>query len=83
MKQIDFTYKLDEKTFEDLNKFTWRSNNQTNLLYNLVDGNTEKLKDLEVQIKNCYVGYCPDSKKEIEEIMCLVPKSIRFTTDEI
>jgi len=66
------------------NKLQWlsqqinRSKGQTEMLLGLVDNDFEKLKALEVQIKNCFVMYCPSNKKEVEKIMNMQPKSNYF-----
>jgi len=63
---------------EELSRLVNRSKGQELFLFNLLSGDFEKLKRLEVQIKNCFVMYCPDSLEEVEEIMSMVPKSSWF-----
>jgi uncharacterized protein YlaN (UPF0358 family) len=48
------------------------------MLYNLLNQDLEKLKLLEVQIKNCHVVYCPADIDSVNEIMSLTPKTKYF-----
>ena len=69
-----YKYNLDKEKLDWLTSRTNRSNGQTQFLFQLVDGDFEKLKLLEMQLKNCFVGYCPGGKKDVERIMNLEPK---------
>jgi len=66
--------KLDKEKLEWITDKTNRSLGQTQFLYKLVEGDFEKLKKLEMQIKNCYIFYCPSTKKEVEKILKMKPK---------
>ena len=69
-----YKYTLDDGKLEWLTDKTNRSKGQTKYLYQLVDGNFEKLKNLEMQLKNCMVGYCPADKEEVEKVMKMEQK---------
>ena len=73
--------KLDKEQLEWLTKRTNRSRNQTQELYELCDCNFEKLKVVEVQLKNCFCFYCPGNKEEVDNVMRLTPKTDKFTLD--
>ncbi|MCK9446544.1 hypothetical protein M0Q50_06735 [bacterium] len=66
--------KLDKIRMKWLISKTRRSENQTQILFELCDCNFEKLKHLELQIKNCLISYCPIDKEGIEEILKMHPK---------
>ena len=68
-----YEYKLDEETVKELTEKTNRSKNQTQFLFNLLDGDLQKLKQLENQLKNCLVSYCPSDKEEVEKVFSLQP----------
>ena len=75
---------MDQKTTEKLKELTKKTNRsfrQTQMLYDLVDKDFEKLKKLEVQIKNCFVNYCPATKNEVDKIMKAKPKSDYFNLE--
>lgn len=74
-----YLFELDKERLEWLSGKVNRSKSQTQFLFQLVEGDFEKLKDLEVQIKNCFVDYCPASVEDVERIMSLTPKSNWFT----
>ena len=65
------TYKsfLDKDTLKFFTDKTNRSDGQTQFLFNLVNCDIEKLKELETKIKNCFISYCPDSDKEVKQIL--------------
>jgi hypothetical protein len=75
-------YTLDKERLNWLSDRTNRSNGQTQFLFQLVDGDFEKLKELEVQIKNCFLFYCPGDKECVEEVMKMTPKSDYFKLKE-
>ena len=60
---------------------TKRSKGQTNYLFDLCDGDFQKLVKLEEKIKNNFIGYCPSSKEEIEKILNMVDESGWFNLD--
>ena len=57
---------------------TNRAFHQTKLLLKLVNNDWEKLKELEMQLKNCFCFYCPADVEEVEKVMKLVPNSAHF-----
>lgn len=74
---------MTKKPFDKLEWFsniTNRSKRQTEMLYDLVGGNWDKLKELELKIRIGHIQYCPSSKKEVNEI--LEAPLVRFLTDE-
>lgn len=76
---MELEYVLDQKTLDWLTSKTGRSNRQTAFLYQLVDGDFEKLKMLEVQLKNCFLYYCPGDKTEVDKVMSMTPQSNYFS----
>lgn len=60
---------------------TKRSKAQTNYLFDLCDGDFQKLVKLEEKIKNNFIGYCPSSKKEIEKILNMDDESGWFNLE--
>lgn len=71
------TYKhyLDKERLNWLTDRTNRSNAQTLFLFQLVDGDYEELKKLEMQLKNCFCHYCPADKEEVSKVMKLEQRS--------
>lgn len=68
-KPSTYLYELDKDKLDFVsNKFN-RSKSQVQFLYQLVDGDFEKLLQLEVQMKNLFVSYCPGDKEEVEKIL--------------
>jgi hypothetical protein len=68
-----------------LDKFTSatnRSKGQTNFLFDLCDGNFQKLIKLEEKIKNNFLSYCPEDKEEVEKILAMEDESRWFNLDE-
>lgn len=74
----NYKYNLPSEQMNFLTAATNRSVAQTLFLYQLVDGDFEKLKLLEEQTKNCFVAYCPDNKQQVAEIMQKEPKNKWF-----
>jgi hypothetical protein len=74
-----YKYELDKERLEWLTDRTNRSTGQTQFLYQLVDGNFEKLKQLEVQIKNCFYSACPADKRTVDKVMSMQQKSDYFS----
>jgi len=62
-------YTLEEDKLNWLTDRTNRSKGQTQFLFNLVAGDFEKLKQLEIRIMNCFYFSCPNDKEEVEKIM--------------
>jgi hypothetical protein len=75
-------YELEKDKLDWLTSKTTRSNAQTQFLFNLVDGDFEKLKELETQIKNCMLGYCPGDKEEIVTVMNMKWKTNSFNLEK-
>jgi len=71
-------YELTDDQFAELVARVNRSGSQSNRLFNLLSGDFEKLKQLEAQIMNCFVHYCPLDLEEINTVMGLQPKSDWF-----
>jgi hypothetical protein len=77
-----YPFELDKEKLEWLSDKVNRSRGQTLFLFQMVGGDFEKLKALEVQIKNCFVSYCPADVEEVEKVMALVSKSNWFTLSD-
>lgn len=84
MKNIHDFKRFLESTDEERNKLkvdnftnaTNRSRGQTEMLLNLLDGDWDKLRELEKRIKGHHLHYCPGSKEECEKILAMPePKS--------
>ena len=69
-----YQYELDNERLNWLTSKTNRSNGQTQFLFQLVDGDFEKLKQLEIQLKNCFFSACPGDKEEVDKVMKMTPK---------
>ena len=70
---------------EVLNKLsdvTNRSLMQTNFLFELLDKDLKKLVMLEFKLKNNFLSYCPDDKKECEKVLSMGDGSGWAFTDE-
>ena len=68
-----------------LDKFTNvtnRSKGQTNFLYDLCDGDFQKLVRLEEKIRNNFLSYCPDDKEEVEKILAMDDESDWFNLNQ-
>jgi hypothetical protein len=66
--------KLDKERMEWLTDLTNRHPRQTQFLFDLLDGDYEKLLALELQLANCMVNYCPGDLETVEEVMRMTPK---------
>jgi len=64
-----YIYEMEQDQLEELIKKTNRSRGQTLFLFQLVDGDFEKLKDLESKIKNSLYICCPGDKDEVDKIL--------------
>lgn len=73
-----YLYDLDKDLLDELTKRTNRSKSQTQFLFQLVDGDFEKLKELEVKMKNCFLAGCPADKNAVEEVMNMTEKTDYF-----
>jgi len=62
-------YKLSDELLEYLTTNYNRSKNQLQFLYNLLDGDFDKLLLLEEKIKEKHINYCPGCIKEINNIL--------------
>ena len=63
---------------DDFTNKTNRSLGQTKMLLQLVNNDWQKLKYLEMQIKNCFYFACPTHNDEVDRIMHIIPKSKWF-----
>lgn len=71
-------HELDKERLDWLTDRTNRSNNQTQFLFNLLNGDYEKLLRLEEQVKNCFLFYCPGDLESVEEVLNMTPKDNYF-----
>lgn len=78
-----YSYKLDDERLRWLVSKTNRSVNQTQFLFNLVDGDFSALKRLEEKIKNTFYGGCPSDREEVDIIMLKNDISDRFKLDTL
>ena len=72
--------------YDLLDKFinaTNRSKSQTNFLFDLCDGNFQKLVRLEEKIKNNFLDYYPNNKEEVEKILAMEDESSWFNLDQL
>jgi len=65
---------INEELIEGFTNLCNRSKGQTNFLFDLCDGDLQKLAMLEERIKNNFIWYCPGDKEEVERIMKLPNK---------
>jgi len=78
--QVDDKGKL-KGVCERCDKFTDKTNRsfgQTKMLLQLAEGDWGKLKQLEMQLKNCFCFYCPADKEELEKVLKMKQKSSYF-----
>lgn len=69
----NYKHKLEKEVLDYLTDKTNRSKLQTLFLFNLVDGDMNKYKRLEEQLKNCLCFFCPDTDEQVEEVMNMTP----------
>lgn len=70
VEKSTYQFELDEDRLELLTGKTNRSKGQTQFLFNLIGGDFEKLKQLELSLKNSlYGGGCPDTLEEVENVL--------------
>jgi len=74
-----YKYELDKERLNWLTDRTNHSNEQTLFLFQLVDGDFEKLKQLEVKAKNCFYSACPATKEAVEELLSRQEESDWFS----
>jgi len=74
-----YKHELDNERLNWLTDRTNRSNSQTQFLYQLVDGDFERLKQLETKIKNCFYSGCPADNETVEEVINMQSKSECFS----
>lgn len=74
-------YSLDAETITYLVYHTNNSHYQLNWMYNLVNGNIDKLKLLIYKIKNNFIYYVPSDVKEVNHILSLNSKEWFKWTD--
>jgi hypothetical protein len=79
MNTDTYLHELDSERLDWLTTRTNRSARQTQFLFQLVDGDFERLKALEVHLANLHIAYCPDTKERVCEIMSRKPTSNWFT----
>lgn len=70
-----YQYELDKERLNWLTSKTNRSNHQTQFLFQLVDGDFEKLQELELKMKNCFYWDCPSDKEEVDKVMKMTNKT--------
>lgn len=73
---------MNEDLLNSFIKATNRSKGQTNFLFNLCDGDFQKLVILEEKIRNNFISYCPADKEEVEKILNMEDESNWFNLDE-
>ncbi len=78
MRNKEDKFELDKERLDWLTSFTNRSKPQTQMLFNLVDGDFDKLKELETKLKNTFHFACPDSLDEVNQVLSLENKSNYF-----
>lgn len=77
-KTDSYKHQLDKEKLNWLTDRTIRSNGQTIFMFQLVDGDFERLKQLEMNIKNCFYFGCPADKETVNEILEMQPKNKWF-----
>jgi len=69
LKKEVLKHKLDSDRLIALIAKSNRAEAQTQFLFNLLDGDFNKLCELEEKIKNNFLFFCPDSKEEVNKIL--------------
>jgi hypothetical protein len=64
-----YKYKMSDDILIGFSSIFNRKTHQTMFLFQLVDGNIEKLWLLEMAIKNRFYFRCPENKEEVEKLM--------------
>jgi len=62
-----YKFELTKEQLFVLSKYN-RSTSQSQFLYQLVNGDFEKLKQLEDKIKSLHLSYCPSTQSEVEDV---------------
>jgi hypothetical protein len=65
----ELKYELQDDLLERFTDKTNRSKAQTNFLYNLLEGNSVKLVELEEKLKNNFLFFVPSDKKEVQRVL--------------
>lgn len=73
---------MDNDLLDHFTDVTNRSKGQTNFLYDLCDGDFQKLVRLEEKIRNNFLSYCPDDKEEVEKILAMDNESDWFNLNQ-
>jgi hypothetical protein len=73
---------MDKDLLDKFTDATNRSKGQTNFLFDLCDGNFQKIVLLEEKIRNNFLSYCPSDKEEIEKILTMNDESGWFNLDQ-
>ncbi len=68
-KKEGLKHNIDKDKLELLIKKTNRAESQTQFLFNLLDGDFDKLIEVEEKIKNNFLFYCPSTQEEINKIL--------------
>jgi hypothetical protein len=64
-------YEMEKGLLERFTDATNRSKGQTSFLYDLLEGNFEKLVELEEKLKNNHCSYCPADRGEVEKVLAM------------
>jgi uncharacterized protein YlaN (UPF0358 family) len=78
-KPSTYLHEMDKEQVDFVSTKFNRSKTQVQFLFQLVDGDFDKLLQLEVQMKNLFVSYCPSDKEEVRKIMEKKPTSTWFS----
>ena len=73
---------MNNDLLDNFTNVTNRSKGQTNFLYDLCDGDFQKLVRLEEKIRNNFLSYCPDDKEEVEKILAMDDESDWFNLNQ-
>ena len=73
-------HKYTRKLLVDwLSNQTNRHERQTLFLLDLLNGDFQKLVQLEMQLKNCFCFYCPGDLTEVETVLAMEPRTNLLT----
>ena len=73
-----YKYELTVEQLDYVCKQFNRSKTQSQFLFQLVDGDFDKLLSLELKIKNCFISYCPGDVDAVDVIMNMETESNWF-----
>jgi hypothetical protein len=79
---IEIMKTMNNDLLDRFTDVTNRSKGQTNFLFDLCDGDFQKLVLLEEKIKNNFLSYCPDDKEEVEKILAMEDESGWYNLDQ-